>query len=111
MHKIWKECSINQELQNDKLDGSRLDLTDVQRAKITFCCVCVLAGVQPATDCVVVVVSLLTCSVHHDYFGVFPPQEGTEIAAPLAERPLPQSWSRTNSKPWKELKVDSMDHQ
>lgn len=55
MHKIWKECSINQELQNDKLEGSRLDLTDVQGAKITFCCVYVLAGVQPATDCVVVV--------------------------------------------------------
>lgn len=31
-----------------------MDLTDVQRAKITFCCVYVLAGVQPATDCVVV---------------------------------------------------------
>lgn len=106
MHKIWKECSINQELQNDKSEGSRLDLTDVQRAKITFCCVYVLAGVQPATDCVVVVVVvvLLTCSVHHDYFGVFLPQEGTEIGAPLAELPLPQSWSRTNSKRWKELK-------
>lgn len=33
-----------------------MDLTDVQTAKITFCCVYVLAGVQPATDCVVVVV-------------------------------------------------------
>lgn len=33
----------------------------------------------------------LTCSVHHDYFGVFLPQEGTEIGAPLAELPLPQS--------------------
>lgn len=104
MHKIWTECSINQELQNDKLEGSRLDLTDVQRAKITFCCVYVLAGVQPATDCVVVVVFPLTCSVHHDYFGVFLPQEGTVIGAPLAELPLPQTWSRTNGKQWEELK-------
>lgn len=97
-HKIWKESSINQELQNDKLEGSRLDLTDVHRAKITFS----RLYVQPATDCVVVAVVVVvfprTCSVHHDYFGVFLPQKGTEIAAPLGELPLPQSWSGTERK-------------
>lgn len=72
-----------------------MDLTDVQKAKITFGCL----YVRPETDCVVVVVVFpLTCSVHHDYFGVFLPQEVTEIAAPLGELPLPQSWSRTDSK-------------
>lgn len=50
---------------------------------------------QPATDWVVVPPPCLTCSVHHHYFGVFLPQEGAEIRAPLAELPLPQTWSRT----------------
>lgn len=63
---------------------------------------------QPATDCVVVVVvSPLTCSVHHGYFGVFLPQEGTEIGAPLAELPLPQTWSGTNSKELKSGRRES----
>lgn len=36
--------------------------------------------------------------MHHHHFGVFVPQEGTEICAPLAELPLPQPWTNSPNK-------------
>lgn len=66
-----------------------MDLTDVQRAKSTLC---LCAG---SLRQIGLLLPYLTCSVHHHYFGVFLPQEGAEIRAPLAELPLPQTWSRT----------------
>lgn len=84
---------MNHKVHMDKWEGSRLDLTDAKsilELKLLFDAFICWQDYSLRQSGVFFIHFALTCSVHHHHFGVFLPQEGTKICAPLAELPLPQ---------------------